>query len=98
MAGCEAPVPTPPVSLKDVLDAAWAQHPESRALPGRRDAAQAQQWAADTWAAIEALTKAMRKAGYPKLRKAPQKAADAPMPGQAGLPLGDAPEAPGNAS
>lgn len=34
MAGCEAPVPTPPVSLKDVLDAAWAQHPESRALPG----------------------------------------------------------------
>ena len=45
-------------------------------------------WAADTWAAIEALTKAMRKAGYPKLRKAPQKAADAPMPGQAGCPLG----------
>jgi hypothetical protein len=45
-------------------------------------------WAADTWAAIEALTKAMRKAGYPKPRKAPQKAADAPMPGQAGLPLG----------
>ncbi len=55
-------------------------------------------WAADTWAAIEALTKVMRKAGYPKPRKAPQKAADAPMPGQAGLPLGDAPEAPGNAS
>ncbi|CAH0066301.1 exported protein of unknown function [Stenotrophomonas maltophilia] len=49
MAGCEAPVPTPPVSLKDVLDAAWAQHPESRALPGRRDAAQAQQWAAAAW-------------------------------------------------
>ena len=55
-------------------------------------------WAADTWAAIEALTKVMRKAGYPKPRKAPQKAADAPMPGQAGLPLGDAPETPGNAS
>ena len=55
-------------------------------------------WAADTWAAIEALTKAMRKAGYPKPRKTPQKAADAPMPGQAGLPLGDAPETPGNAS
>jgi hypothetical protein len=36
-------------SLKDVLDAAWAQHPESRALPGRRDAAQAQQWAAAAW-------------------------------------------------
>ena len=51
-------------------------------------------WAADTWAAIEALTKAMRKAGYPKPRKAPQKAADAPMPGQAGLPFGDAPETP----
>ncbi|WP_223953193.1 hypothetical protein, partial [Aeromonas caviae] len=34
-------------------------------------------WAADTWAAIEALTKVMRKAGYPKPRKAPQKAADA---------------------
>ena len=55
-------------------------------------------WAADTWAAIEALTKAMRKAGYPQRRIAPQKAADAPMPGQAGLPLGDAPETPGNAS
>ncbi|WP_323094715.1 hypothetical protein, partial [Aeromonas hydrophila] len=55
-------------------------------------------WAADTWAAIEALTKAMRKAGYPKLRKAPQKAADAPMPGQAGLPFGDAPETPESAS
>ena len=55
-------------------------------------------WAADTWAAIEALTKVMRKAGYPKPRKAPQKAADAPMPGQAGLPLGDAPEAPESAS
>lgn len=52
MAGCEAPVPTPPVSLKDVLDAAWAQHPESRALPGRRDAAQAQQWAAAAWTPI----------------------------------------------
>ena len=34
----------------------------------------------------------MRKAGYPKPRKAPQKAADAPMPGQAGLPLGDTAE------
>ena len=55
-------------------------------------------WAADTWAAIEALTKVMRKAGYPKPRKATQKAADAPMADQAGLPLGDAPEAPGNAS
>ena len=55
-------------------------------------------WAADTWAAIEALTKAMRKAGYPKPRKAPQKAADAPMPGQAGLPFGDAPETPESAS
>jgi hypothetical protein len=55
-------------------------------------------WAADTWAAIEALTKAMRKAGYPKPRKAPQKSADAPKPGQAGLPLGDTPEAPESAS
>lgn len=55
-------------------------------------------WAADTWAAIEALTKAMRKAGYPRPRKAPQKPRKAPMPGQVGLPLGDAPEAPGNAS
>ncbi len=52
-------------------------------------------WAADTWAAIEALTKAMRKAGFAKPRKAKQKAAGATMPGQAGLPLGDAP---GNAS
>lgn len=55
-------------------------------------------WAADTWAAIEALTKAMRKAGYPKPRKATQKAADAPMADQAGLPLGDTPEAPESAS
>ena len=55
-------------------------------------------WAADTWAAIEALTKVMRKAGYPKPRKATQKAADAPMADQAGLPLGDAPEAPESAS
>ena len=47
---------------------------------------------------LRALTKAMRKAGYPKLRKAPQKAADAPMPGQAGLPFGDAPETPESAS
>jgi len=54
--------------------------------------------ATDTWAAIEALTKAMRKAGYPKPRKAPQKAADAPMPGQAGLPLGDVAETPSSAS
>ena len=55
-------------------------------------------WAVDTWAAIEALTKAIRKAGHPKPRKAPQKAADAPMPGQAGLPLGDAAETPSSAS
>ncbi|HHG0241817.1 TPA: MFS transporter [Escherichia coli] len=45
-----------------------------------------------------ALTKVMRKAGYPKPRKATQKAADAPMADQAGLPLGDAPEAPESAS
>lgn len=51
--------------------------------PGRSEA-----WAADTWAAIEALTKAMRKAGYPKPRKAPQKAADAPMPGSGRVALG----------
>lgn len=55
-------------------------------------------WAADTWAAIEALAKAMRKAGYPKPRKTPQKAAEAPMPGRAGLPLGDAAETPSSAS
>ncbi len=55
-------------------------------------------WAADTWAAIEALNKAMRKAGYPKPRKAPQKSADAPVPGQEGLPLGDTPKAPESAS
>ena len=55
-------------------------------------------WAADTWAALDELSKAMRKAGYPKPRKAPKKAADAPMPSQAGLPLGDTPEAPESAS
>lgn len=55
-------------------------------------------WAADTWAALDELSKAMRKAGYPKPRKAPKKAADAPMPAQAGLPLGDTPEAPESAS
>jgi len=49
-------------------------------------------WAADTWAAIETLTKALRKAGYNKPRKAPKKAADAPISGQVGLPLGDAAE------
>lgn len=55
-------------------------------------------WAADTWAAIEALNKAMRKAGHPKPRKAPKKAADAPISGQAGLPLWDTPETPPSAS
>lgn len=54
-------------------------------------------WAADTWAAIDALTKAMRKAGCARPHKAPQKAADAPMPGQAGLPLSGASEAPSEA-
>jgi len=47
-------------------------------------------WATDTWAAVDALTKAMRKAGYPKPHKAPQKAAGAGVEGQAGLPLEDA--------
>jgi hypothetical protein len=42
-------------------------------------------WAADTWAAISALTKVMRKAGYPKPRKAPHKAAEAPLPSQDGI-------------
>lgn len=55
-------------------------------------------WAADTWAAIDALTKAMRKAGYSKPRKAPQKAAEAPMPGQVGLPLGNVQKTPPSAS
>jgi hypothetical protein len=81
------PLSLPPVGLKRL---------PTRSSAGDFEPSEA--WAADTWAAIEALTKAMRKAGYPKPRKAPQKAADAPMPGQAGLPLGDAPETPGNAS
>lgn len=55
-------------------------------------------WAADTWAAIEALTKAMRKAGYPKPRKAPQKPVGAPIPVDAVLPLWDTTETPENAS
>lgn len=42
-------------------------------------------WASATWTAITALTKAMRKAGYPK----PRNRRDAPMPDQAGLPLGE---------
>jgi len=48
-------------------------------------------WAADCWAAIDELSRAMRKAGYPKPpRKAPQKAAGAGVEGQAGLLLVDA--------
>ncbi len=48
------------------------------------------EWAADTWAAIDALAKAMRKAGYPKPRKAPQSHAGEGVEGQAGLLLVDA--------
>ena len=35
-------------------------------------------WAADTWAAIDALTKAMRKAGHKRPQKAAQEPAEAP--------------------
>lgn len=55
-------------------------------------------WAADTWAAIEALAKAMRKAGYPKPLKAPQKPVGTPIPSHAVLPLWDTTETPENAS
>lgn len=41
-------------------------------------------WAAGTWAAIEALVKELRRAGYPKPRKTPQKAPEA---AQGGLEL-----------
>ena len=43
-----------------------------------------EEWAADTWAAIDALTKAMRRSGYPKPKKMPQKAPEA---AQGGLEL-----------
>lgn len=46
-----------------------------------------ERWAADVWAAVGELAKAMRKAGYPKPRKAREKAVSAAAPGQAGLPL-----------
>lgn len=55
-------------------------------------------WATDIWAAIEALTKAMRKAGYPKPRQATQKAAGAAIDGQVGLPLLEGQETPPSAS
>ena len=55
-------------------------------------------WAADTWTAIEALTKAMKKSGYSKPRQATQKAAEAPIAGQVGLPLLDEMETPPSAS
>jgi len=48
-AGTFAQAPVSPTSLKDVFDLAWGQQPESRALPERRDAAQAQQRAAAAW-------------------------------------------------
>lgn len=44
-------------------------------------------WAADVWASIAALSKAMRKAGYPKPRKARKASAAAPPPSQGSLPL-----------
>lgn len=47
--GIHAQSVTPPASLKDVFDAAWARQPESQALSARRDAAQAQQRAASAW-------------------------------------------------
>lgn len=48
-------------------------------------------WAAEVWAAINELSKALRKAGYPKPKRR-RKAADRPMQGQVGLPLGETPK------
>ena len=48
MAGCEAPVPTPPVSPQGRPRCGLAQH-LNRGPGLRRDAAQAQQWAAAAW-------------------------------------------------
>jgi DNA polymerase III alpha subunit len=84
--------PGPMDYIPDFIDRKWGRKPIEYDIPIM------EKYLKDTWAAIEALTKAMRKAGYPKPRKAPQKAADAPMPGQAGLPFGDAPETPESAS
>ena len=45
-------------------------------------------WAADALAAMAALTKTLRKAGYAKPRKTAQKALEPAIEGQAQLPLG----------
>ena len=44
-------------------------------------------WGTDTWAALDELSKALRRAGFKKPAKTPKKAADAVLGGQAGLPL-----------
>lgn len=41
-------------------------------------------WAAKVWSAMDALARELRRAGHPKPKKMPQKAA---MPGQGGLEL-----------
>lgn len=44
-------------------------------------------WGTDIWAALDELSKALRRAGFKKPAKAPKKAAAAVSGGQAGLPL-----------
>lgn len=55
-------------------------------------------WAAETWAAIDALSKAMRKAGHPRPAKVAAKATETPVERTKGanldLPLADATEPP----
>lgn len=49
--GTAMPAPLTPADwgLRQVFDAAWARQPEAQALAGRREAAQAQQQAANAW-------------------------------------------------
>ena len=61
----ETPEPTKtPLSLRLAFDAAWARQPEARALQARRDAARAEQRAAQSWtsepAALELSNKTDR--------------------------------------
>ena len=56
-----------PLTLRQLFDAAWARQPEAMALQGRRDAARAQQSAANAWtpepAALEVSNKTDRLNG-----------------------------------
>jgi cobalt-zinc-cadmium efflux system outer membrane protein len=64
---------TGPLSLRQAFDAAWARQPEAMALQARRDAARAQQRAAQAWtpepAALELSTKTDRLGNHQGARE-----------------------------